>query len=119
MTDVYVSGKISSLTEEEYTANFAAGCSALKALNYNPVNPLKVNPCHGEDCNSNGPRKLDGTYLHAWTCYMRYDIIAMLKCDAIMMLPDWTDSKGAQLEKLVAEKCGLAVFYFDGEKVIV
>ena len=36
----------------------------------------------------------------------------MLKrCDAILLLPDWKDSKGANLEYEYAKKLGLSVFF--------
>ena len=44
--------------------------------------------------------------------YMRLSIIVLLKCDEILMLPGWEASKGAQLEKLIAEELELKVFYY-------
>ena len=39
------------------------------------------------------------------------DITALVSCDAIYMLSKWEDSKGAKIEKYVAEELGLKVFY--------
>lgn len=110
---VYISGKIAGLSEEEFRHNFGIAEAMLHANGHEPVNPLKVAACKSEDCNGNGePRLSDGSYLHSWACYIRYDLIAMLEeCDAILMLDNWTDSRGAPFEKEVAEKCGLKVFY--------
>ncbi len=35
-------------------------------------------------------------------------------CDVMLMLPGWTDSKGACHERTLALENGVAVFYFDG-----
>lgn len=40
------------------------------------------------------------------------DLAAILKCDAIHLLPGWQESIGARAEKAVAEWLGLAVFEY-------
>ena len=37
-----------------------------------------------------------------WEDYMRLDIRAMMDCDTIFMLPNWTKSRGARLEHQIA-----------------
>lgn len=46
-----------------------------------------------------------------WDYYMRKSIRKLLQCDAILMLPGWEDSRGAQLEKHIAEALGMVVLY--------
>jgi hypothetical protein len=41
------------------------------------------------------------------------DIAALLKCDAIHLLPGWQESKGARAERAVAEWIGLGVFEYE------
>ncbi len=43
---------------------------------------------------------------------MRVDLVALLTCDVIVLLPGWQQSRGAQLEKTVAEAIGLSVVYY-------
>jgi hypothetical protein len=64
-----------------------------------------VNPCETpqEFCNCL-------TVEHTWECFLRNDIIELLKCDAIFMLPGWEKSRGARLEHFVALQCGLEVW---------
>ena len=49
---------------------------------------------------------------------MRTDLLALLSCDAIHMLPGWRESKGATVEHAVAVACGMPVTFAaatDGE----
>jgi hypothetical protein len=43
--------------------------------------------------------------------YMKEDIPILLQCDGILMLSNWTGSKGACLEKHIAEELGMFVAY--------
>lgn len=107
---VYLSGQITNLPPDKYHENFEKAGEWMVMCDYEVVNPLHVVACEAEDCNEDA-RKPDGSYLHHWSCYMRYDIIQMLQCDAIAMLPNWENSKGAHLEKLIAIECGLEVMH--------
>lgn len=47
--------------------------------------------------------------------FMQADYQMILRaCDAMLMLPGWTDSKGASNERTVALANGIPVFYWDG-----
>lgn len=107
---VYITGKISGLPEAEYKANFAEAADLLTKHGFTPVNPLDVLPECGETCQS-GLTFEDGTYQHHWECYMKADLIEMLKCDAIFALDNHFDSSGARLEMDVASKVGLPLIY--------
>ncbi len=43
----------------------------------------------------------------AW--YMRRDIEALLKCDSVVLLPDWEKSEGARLEVEIARQLELPI----------
>ena len=70
-----------------------------------PVNPLNVGACPLADCGPN-----DG---HTWQCWLKYDLLAMLECDAILLLPHWELSPGARLEFFVATQVGMKVLYYE------
>lgn len=110
---VYISGAISGLAQAEYSDLFGRAEAALLNEGHDPVNPLKVLACADEECNTSGEKKKDGSYLHHYSCYMKHDLLAMLECDAIAMLPNWLTSKGANIEKTVAQVCGMQVMFFD------
>lgn len=41
------------------------------------------------------------------------DLELLKRCDAVLMLPDWKQSCGANLEKRHAEEQGIPVFFYD------
>jgi hypothetical protein len=75
------------------------------------VNPLKVGngSCDGS-CKKTETEERDPQ--HAWNCYMRYDLIAMLQqCDTICTLPFWHMSPGARVEVLLGVNLGFKVLH--------
>jgi len=46
-----------------------------------------------------------------WEDYLRFDITKLIQCDSIYMLEGWQDSKGAQLEYLIAERLEMNILY--------
>lgn len=117
---VYISGPISGLTPEEYHANFERGAEWCVKNEHEVVNPLQIAACELEDCwelYAGGPPMptpgggAPSTFLHHYRCYMKYDIIAILDCDAMLMLPFWMNSKGAKTERAVAMGIGLKIGY--------
>ena len=87
----YISGKITGLSEFEYTMHFARAEERLRAKGYGVINPIKL------------PRDL--TYEQ----YMKLDIMDLLNCDVIYMLDGWSVSPGARLEYFLARAIGLEI----------
>jgi len=116
VTKVYVSGQISGLEEAEYLPLFDKAEDYLNDVGYIAVNPLKVKACQTENCNHTAEEDKtflgNGDYMHHWSCYMRHDIKALLDCDAIALLPNFINSRGAAVELEVAEAIGLPVWFF-------
>tara|TARA_R100001377_G_scaffold7305_1_gene3895 strand:+ start:194 stop:532 length:339 start_codon:yes stop_codon:yes gene_type:complete len=91
---VYISGMITSLKEEQYRKAFNKAANHLTKLGHEPVDPsLLGKPEH-----------------HAWDYYMRKAIVQLVECDAIYMLSSYNVSKGALLEKKIAEALGMTVW---------
>ena len=88
---IYLSGKISGLTEAEYTENFKkAWCKIIELFpivekHYYSmvVNPLEIKPLFG---------------IKKWFFYIVADMWQLRKCSHIAMQPNWIESKGAWLE---------------------
>jgi hypothetical protein len=61
------------------------------------------------------PHELDGGSMDkTWSWYMREALKMMLECDEVVLLPAWETSRGARLERLVADALGIAVSEWQG-----
>lgn len=92
---IYISGKISGLPLEEARTKFDKAETYLKGQGYEVVNPIK-----------NGI-----PYNASWEVHIAIDILLLIGCQAIYLLPDWVYSKGATLEKKIAEFTGKEIIY--------
>lgn len=95
---IYIAGPIAGMPAHNAPA-FAAAAETLRAIGHDPVNPLEL---HGT------PEERDAKTRGE---LMRTDILALLDCDGVLMLDDWTRSRGANLEREVAVQCGLRVWF--------
>ena len=88
---IYISGPISGLPDGNRPA-FARMAATLRSKGWVVVNPHDLFTADAEE---------------SWEGYMRKDLAALLTCTHIVMLPEWEQSRGAQLEKLVADAVGI------------
>lgn len=91
---IYISGKISGI-EEQAAKLFQHAEDYILELGYEVVNPMKLPHNHDK----------------SWQSYMREDIKALCDCDAIFMLKNWQESKGARIEQIIAASLGIEVKY--------
>lgn len=90
MNRIYLSGPMSNLPDFNYPA-FHAEAARLRLLGYQIENPAE---------NPSQPN---------WQGCMRLAIRQMLTCDTIAMLPGWTESRGATLERYTAGMVGMRI----------
>ena len=90
----YIAGKITGLPKTHVQDKFKLLNNRLEEMGYHVVNPLGVN---------------DDSL--PWEDAVRTDIKKMLECDEVHLLPDWKDSRGAQLERDIALRLGMQVVY--------
>ena len=91
---VYVAGKVTGLPQEEVKSKFNAISDQLKNMGYQVVKPVNVSD-----------------YAREWDDALKSDIRKMLECDELHMLPDWQESRGAQLERDIALRLGMQIVY--------
>lgn len=92
MKRIYISGPMSGMPEHNFPT-FNAEATRLRGLGYDVVNPAELNP---------EPSK-------SWHDCMRTDLIELLSCDTIALLPGWQKSQGAHLEMHVAHRVGIDI----------
>lgn len=93
----YLSGPMSGILEhngpafEKYAAN-------LRAMGLDVISPHEMDHAEARD--------------KEWGEYIRRDLLVILSQDIqhIYMMPGWEDSRGARLEKTVAEAVGIKVY---------
>ena len=93
MKRIYISGPISGLKDNN-KQSFIDAKDKLLILGYEVKSPFDITDSE-----------------MSYEEYMRFDIRALTFCDCIYMLNGWQDSKGARLEKLIAEAIGLIILY--------
>lgn len=92
MKRVYLSGPMSGLPDHNFPA-FNAEAARLRALGYDVVNPVDINPDPGTP----------------WHECLRHDLAALLTCDTLALLPGWQGSTGAHLEMHVAHRIAMPI----------
>lgn len=89
---VYLAGPMTGLPNLNFPL-FHAETARLRALGFDVVNPAEIN-CDPSD---------------GWAKCMRKDIAELVTCDAVALLPNWCDSRGATLERDIWHRLGMHV----------
>ncbi len=98
---VYVSGPISGHDREERRRAFAVGARLIESFGMVAVNPLDEQPSNGHHPES----------VEYWREAMKLDIKRLVDCECILMLEGWERSRGARLEKEIANALGMIVVF--------
>ncbi len=92
---IYVAGPMTGLPDFNYPA-FNAAAATLRAQGHTVLNPAE------------NPVPACGT----WQGYMRMALAQLVQCECIVLLPGWADSKGALIERKLAQVLGMDVMHF-------
>lgn len=107
---IYISGPITHHTGPD---PFAPVKAWLEERGYTTLNPKDVPACADRSCVLL-PHEVEKNFEHSWACYLKHDLIAMLRdCDTILMLDGWQDSHGARLEMSTAAAVGMRILFQD------
>jgi len=103
---VYIAGPMAGIPGGNKEA-FAARAEELRQAGHEPVNPWDIDPeQHEGPCLGGIPTNEND---HLYGCNLRADIMQLMFCDAITLLPGWENSKGASTEEHVARSIGLPI----------
>lgn len=89
---MYIAGKVTGQNRTDCLMKFQAAENHARMMGFEPVNPMKIVP--------------EGT---TWSLAMRICLKSLLTCEAIMVLPDYMDSRGATMEVEVARATGIEI----------
>ena len=92
---IYLAGPMSGLPEFNYPA-FNEAAALLRAKGHTVLNPAE------------NPVPACGT----WQGYMRLALAQLVQCECIVLLPGWSESKGALIERWLAQVLGMEVMHF-------
>jgi hypothetical protein len=84
---IYIAGKVSGESLAECTMKFGIVQKMIEALGHEAVNPLE----------------LVTDFKTPWNSAMRICIGKLTQCDAIVLIPDWSSSKGAIFEYEISQ----------------
>ena len=93
---VYIAGPMTGLPDLNFPA-FERAAARLRESGYTVISPHEVCPDKGM----------------AWADALRRDIPALCTCTVVALLPGWQKSKGATLEKAIADALGMRVIFVD------
>lgn len=97
---VYISGPITGLERQVYLKNFADKERELLAMGYDVINPTKLLPS----------RFLWIYKIIGYKLTLLYDLWHLMNCDYIYLLDGWMQSRGARIERCVAQVLGINKF---------
>lgn len=98
---IYIAGPMTGLPDNNYPA-FDKAAARLRALGHEVLNPAE------------NPVPACGT----WAGYMRMALAQLVQCECVVLLPDWSESKGALAERYVAGLLEMDVVHFCDSAVL-
>lgn len=87
---VYISGQITGLDERECKAFFKQAEGIIRQFGYDPINPTALD-------------ETENIEHWSWHDYMKRDIKLLCGCDYIYLLPNWSKSRDAKFEYMIAD----------------
>lgn len=99
MKKIYVSGRITGLPFEEAAAVFGNASITIEQATNNQL--TAINPI---DLDHSGHSK-------RWIDFMQVDVAALLECNGVYMCKGWGLSRGARVERIIAQELNMPIIY--------
>lgn len=96
----YIAGPMRGYSDFNFPA-FHDAARRLRLMGHEPVNPAALDEIEGFDPTRDEPQ--------TFAYYMARDLPLVCGADMVVVLPGWSQSKGAMLEAYVARQCGIPV----------
>lgn len=94
---IYLAGKITGLDEDVAFRLFESAEAFIVAKGHTPLNPMKL---------------VDQEEMREYECLLLDALeIVLVSAEALYMLANWRDSKGARIEHAIAEILGKPIYY--------
>lgn len=93
---IYLSGPMSGIKDFNFPA-FHQAAASLRKSGYEVVNPAELDEAD--------------PHVMSWEKYLRRDIAHLITCDGIALLTGWEKSRGAKLEKHIADQLGMRTMF--------
>lgn len=93
---VYISGPISGIPDDNRAA-FTRAVEYLASIGHDAINPLDIA----------ATLPVDAEYPD----YIRADVLALLDCEALYVLPGWQSSRGACVEVMLAKALDMRIIH--------
>lgn len=94
---IYISGPITGIDKDKCAAAFNCAVALLSLKGYEMVSPWHISQVLPQS--------------FTYEDFMDIDMVLLKKCDAILMLPGWENSRGATKELTYAKKNDMKVFF--------
>ncbi len=99
----YIAGPMTGCVDHNLAAFFATA-DTVRALGY-----LAENPGDNDGATAKAAVGNSSTSMRTWSDYLRIDIARLTKCDFVVVLPGWQQSRGANLEVDIAQRLGMPI----------
>lgn len=97
MSKLYLAGPMTGIDDFNFPA-FHRAATFLRSLDIEVINPAE---------------NFDGDQTLSWQTYLREAIKQVASSDGVVLLPGWELSKGATLERHIAEELGLEIHRYE------
>lgn len=94
---LYLAGPMTGYPEHNFP-KFGQVATQLRAFGHEVMSPAELD---GPDFDHDDPAP--------WAEYLRRDIVELLECEGVFVLPDWENSRGASLEVHIAKELGMPI----------
>jgi hypothetical protein len=111
MKRVYISGPMTDV--DGFEDAFDRAEEALIKAGFSVINPANISQ---DESILEGVRQLVGGKSAEWVAYIFRDLVFILSCNYILLLPGWTESLGAKIEFFFAARLGLKAMFVDMEE---